>query len=197
MARAITTPTDRKDNIMSKRAIVVVDLQNDYWPSGKWPLDGIEQAAANAARVIEKARAAGDTVIHVRHESTSADAPFFVSGSVGAEISEVVRPAPDETVILKNHPNSFRETGLKQALDEENIEEVVVVGAMSHMCIAATGRAATDFGYKTTVVHDACATRDVEFNGVTVPAAQVHAANMSALAFAYGEVIGTADFLSR
>lgn len=182
---------------MSKRAIVVVDLQNDYWPSGKWPLDGIDLAAANAARVIEKARAAGDTVIHVRHESSSSDAPFFVPGSVGAEISDVVRPAPEETVILKNYPNAFRETGLKQALDEKNVEEVVVVGAMSHMCIAATGRAATDFGYKTTVVHDACATRDVEFNGVTVPAAQVHAANMSALAFAYGEVIGTADFLAR
>jgi nicotinamidase-related amidase len=68
---------------------------------------------------------------------------------------------------------------------------------MSHMCIAATGRAATDLGYKTTVVHDACATREVEFNGVTVPAAQVHAANMSALAFAYGDVIGTAEFLER
>ncbi len=182
---------------MSKRAIVVVDLQNDYWPSGKWPLDGIDQAAANAARVIEKARAVGDTVIHVRHEFASADAPFFAPGSAGAEISEVVRPGPGEAVILKHHPNSFQETGLKQELDERNIEEVVVVGAMSHMCIAATGRAATDFGYRTTVVHDACATRDVEFNGVTVPAAQVHAANMSALAFAYGEVIGTQEFLAR
>jgi nicotinamidase-related amidase len=182
---------------MSKRAIVVVDLQNDYWPSGKWPLDGIDQAAANAAKVIEKARAVGDTVIHVRHESAGADAPFFVPGSVGAEIHQVVRPAAEETVILKNHPNAFRETGLKQALDQQNVEEVVVVGAMSHMCIAATGRAATDFGYRTTVVHDACATREVEFEGVTVPAAQVHAANMSALAFAYGDVIGTAEFLER
>jgi len=182
---------------MSKRAIVVVDLQNDYWASGKWPLDGIDQAAANAAKVIEKARAVGDTVIHVRHEAAGADAPFFVPGSEGAEINEVVRPGPEETVILKHHPNAFRETGLKEVLDREGVEEVVVVGAMSHMCIAATGRAATDFGYKTTVVHDACATRDVEFDGVTVPAAQVHAANMSALAFAYGEVIGTTEFLER
>jgi nicotinamidase-related amidase len=82
-------------------------------------------------------------------------------------------------------------------LDESGVEEVMVVGAMSHMCIAATARAAKDFGYNTVVVHDACATRDVEFSGVTVPAAQVHAANMSALAFAYGDVIGTNEFLSR
>lgn len=182
---------------MSKRAIVVVDLQNDYWPTGKWPLQGIDEAAANAAKVIEKARMAGDMVIHVRHEFTSPDAPFFAPGSEGAEINVAVQPAGDETIILKNHPNSFRDTELKQVLDEKGIEEVVVVGAMSHMCIAATARAATDYGYRTVVVQDACATRDVEFNGVTVPAAQVHAANMSALAFAYGEVIDTGDYLPR
>jgi nicotinamidase-related amidase len=182
---------------MSKRAIVVVDLQKEYWPTGKLPLAGIEKAEANAARVIAKARAAGDPVIHVRHEFANADAPFFVPGTEGVEISPVVQPLEGETVILKNHPNSFRETELKRILDEQGIEEVVVVGAMSHMCIAATGRAAADFGYDTVVVQDACATRDLEYNGVTVPAAQVHAANMSALEFAYGRVIGTDEFLSR
>lgn len=182
---------------MSKRAIVVVDLQNDYWPSGKWPLVGIEEAAANASKVIEKARSKGDMVIHVRHEFLTPDAPFFVPGTDGVEISPVVRPVGAEAVILKNYPNSFRETELKQMLDERGVKEVVVVGAMSHMCIAATARAAADFGYNTVVVQDACATRDLEFNEVTVPAAQVHAANMSALAFAYGEVVGTNEFLSR
>ncbi|MFU0505729.1 cysteine hydrolase family protein [Pseudaminobacter sp. NGMCC 1.201702] len=182
---------------MKKRAIVVVDLQNDYWPSGKWPLVGIDEAAANAAKVIENARAVGDTVIHVRHEFASPEAPFFAPGTDGAQINPVVQPKGDEDVILKNYPNSFRETGLKQVLDQKGIEEVVVIGAMSHMCIAATGRAASDFGYKTVVVHDACATREVEFNGVTVPAAEVHAANMSALAFAYADVVATDEYLSR
>jgi nicotinamidase-related amidase len=190
-------PLNKKESIMSKRAIVVVDLQNDYWPSGKWPLMGIEEAATNAAKVIEKARAEGDIVIHVRHESTTPDAPFFVPGTDGVQINSVVQPVGTETVILKNYPNSFRETGLKRVLDEQGVEEVVVVGAMSHMCIAATARAAADVGYNTVVVHDACATRDVEFEGTTVPASQVHSANMSALAFAYSKVIGTNEFLSR
>jgi nicotinamidase-related amidase len=113
------------------------------------------------------------------------------------EINPVVQPIKDEPVIVKNYPNSFRETELKRMLDEKGIEEVVVVGAMSHMCIAAAGHTATDFGYNTVVIHGACATRDVEFNGVTVPAAQVHAANMAALAFAYGKVVGTSKYLSR
>jgi len=82
-------------------------------------------------------------------------------------------------------------------LDAKGIEEVVVIGAMSHMCIDATSRAASDFGYKTIVVHDACATRDLEFGGQVVPAAQVHAAQMAALGFAYAAITATDEYLAR
>lgn len=176
---------------MSKRAIVVVDIQKDYFPSGKFELVGVEQAAANAARVIEAARGKGDRVIHIQHIFPSQDAPFFTPDSEGSEISPVVAPRANETVVVKNYPNSFLKTDLKAILDADGIEEVVVVGAMSHMCIDATTRAASDFGYKTTVVQDACATRDLEFGGVTVPAASVHAAMMSALGFAYATITDT------
>ncbi len=181
---------------MSKRAIVVVDLQNEYLPSGKLPLVGIEEATTRAAQVIEAARARGDVVVHVRHEAPSADAPFFVPGSEGVEIIPTVRPNEGEPVIVKHYPNSFQETELKRMLDEKGVEEVVIVGAMSHMCIDATSRAA-DLGYGPVIVHDACATRDVEFGGTMVPAAQVHAAYMSALAFAYGKVVTTSELLGR
>ena len=82
-------------------------------------------------------------------------------------------------------------------LDKNDIQEVTVIGAMSHICIDATVRAAVDFGYKTTTVHDACATLDLEFGGTQVPAAQVHATIMAAIAFSYGEVINTNTWLSR
>ena len=181
---------------MSTRAVIVVDLQNEYLPSGKLPLQGIETATANAARVIEAARSKGDLVVHVRHEMPGADAPLFVPGSSGVEIMPAVAPAPGEAVVVKNYPNSFRNTDLEERLDAEGVEEVVIVGAMSHMCIDATTRAAADLGYKATVVHDACATRDLEFAGQTVPAAQVHAANMAALAWGYGQVVETRDLLA-
>ncbi|KGJ03859.1 cysteine hydrolase [Paracoccus versutus] len=180
---------------MSKRAILVVDLQNEYWPQGNFPLVGIEAAAANAARVIAHARDKGDLVVNIRHEAPGG--PIFVPGSKGAEINDAVLPQGDEPVVTKNFPNSFRETGLDGMLKEKGIEEVVVVGAMSHMCVDATTRAANDLGYHTTTIHDACATRDLEFNGVTTPAAQVHAAYMAALAFLYGEVTGTDAFIAR
>jgi nicotinamidase-related amidase len=182
---------------MSTKALIVVDIQNDYFPDGKWPLAGAEAAADNAARIIAAARTAGDLVVHIRHEFTGENAPFFEAGSEGAQIHPKVLNRPDERVIVKNHANSFRETDLSQVLDANGITEVVIVGSMSHMCVDAITRAASDFGYKVTVVHDACASRDLEFNGVRVPAAHVHAAFMAALGFAYATISSTHDYVSE
>ena len=182
---------------MSKRAIVVVDLQNEYLPTGKLPLVGLESALTNAAHIISSARAKGELLIHVRHEVAAPDAPVFVPGSDGVLIIPAVAPIAGEPVVLKNHPNSFRDTGLKQMLDEQGVTELVVMGAMSHMCVEATTRAAADFGYPVTVVHDACATMDLAFGAEVVPAAQVHATAMASLAFAYGTVTSTADHLAQ
>lgn len=181
---------------MAKQALIVVDIQNDYFPQGKWPLVGADAAADNAARLIKAFRDAGDPVVHIRHEFTSEEAPFFTPNSEGAKLHPKVINRADEPVVLKHFVNSFRETDLKSILDEQDIKELVVVGSMSHMCVDGITRAAADFGYKVTVIHDACATLDLEFNGVTVPAAQVHAAFMAALAFAYASVVSTGDYLA-
>ena len=180
---------------MTKKALLVIDLQNDYFPGGKWTLDGINAATANAVRLVAAERDAGNLVVHVRHEFLTSDAPFFAPGSKGAEIHGDVQPKSGETVILKNQVNSFRDTNLKDFLDKNGVEEVVICGAMSHMCVDAATRAANDFGYQCTVVHDACATRDLEFNGIRVPAQQAHAAYMAALGFAYANTITTDEYL--
>jgi len=173
---------------MPRRALILVDIQNDYFPGGKWPLVGQEAAAGNAARLMGAARDAGDLVVHVRHESGRADAPFFAPGTEGAQTHASVAGLPDEPVVVKNHINAFRDTDLKAILDRHGVDAVTIAGSMSHMCVDAATRAAADFGYKVTLVHDACATRDLEFGGRTVPAAQVHASFMSALGFGYAAV---------
>lgn len=180
---------------MSPRALIVIDIQNDYFPGGKWTLEGIDATADNAARLIAAVRAQGGLVVHVRHEFPTSDAPFFVPGSKGAEIHPKALPAEGEPVVVKHHINSFRDTELKAILDRNGIEEVVIVGAMSHMCVDAGARAANDFGYGVTVVHDACAARDLEFNGQIVPAAQTHAASMAAIDFGYATTLSTDQFL--
>ncbi|QDT37122.1 cysteine hydrolase family protein [Stratiformator vulcanicus] len=181
---------------MPTPTLLLIDIQNDYFPGGKWTLDGMEAAASNAAKLLSAARRAGTPVIHVRHEFPSEEAPFFIAGSEGAKIYEQVAPANDESVVLKHHVNAFRETNLKDVLDEIGTERLTICGAMSHMCVDAGTRAAADLGYDLTVVHDACATRDQEFGGTFVPAAQVHASFMAALGFAYANVVSTNDYLA-
>jgi len=181
---------------MRKRALVLIDIQNDYFPGGKWTLSGIETAADNAARLLTAARTSGEFIVHVRHEFPTADAPFFVPGSEGAKIHAKVKSRDGEPVILKHHVNAFRETDLKAILDRHGVDEVVICGAMSHMCVDAGTRAASDLGYRCVVVHDACATRDQEFAGTVVPAEQVHAAFMAALKFGYATAVSTEEYLA-
>lgn len=182
---------------MSKRAVIFVDIQNDYFPGGKWTLHGVEAAADNAAKLLESARRKGDLVVHIRHEFPTAEAPFFAPGSEGAKINDRVKNLDSEAVVLKHHINSYRETNLKEILDKNGVDEVIICGAMSHMCIDAVTRASNDFGYKVSVVPDACASRDLELNGKTIPAEQVHAAFMSALGFGYAKLLSTEDYIKE
>ncbi|MGV8920943.1 MAG: isochorismatase family protein [Pseudomonas sp.] len=180
---------------MTTKALIVVDIQNDYFSGGKWVLNDVNAAADNAARIIAAARNNGDTIIHIRHETLAPDAPFFVPGSNGSQLHPKAKNIPGELVIVKHYMNPYRETELLHALQSKGVECVTIVGNMSHMCIDAVTRASDDFGFKTTVIHDACATHDLEFNGVKVPSTQVHAAFMAALRFGYASVVSTEEFL--
>lgn len=182
---------------MSRQALIIVDIQNDYFPAGKWPLVNVQAAAENAARALNDARTKGDLVVHIRHEFPSSDAPFFAPGTTGAEPHPLFVAQTGEPVLVKQQINAFRDTQLHQLLSEQQVERLVVVGNMSHMCIDAIVRAAVDLGYDTIVLDDACATLDLSFNGKTVPAAQVHAAFMSALSFAYAKVQSTDEYLAQ
>jgi nicotinamidase-related amidase len=180
---------------MTKTALLIVDLQNDYFPGGKWELEGTDEAAANAARLLGCFRENDWPVVHVRHEFPTEEAPFFAANSPGAGIHTSVKNRAGEPVVIKHQINSFRDTNLQEHLSEWGVQRVLICGAMSHMCIDAVTRAANDLGYQCAVAHDACATRDLEFQGVKVPAKQVHAAFMAALGFAYAEVDSTEQWL--
>jgi nicotinamidase-related amidase len=173
------------------RGLVIVDIQKDYFPGGAHPLEGPEAAAASAARLLAGFRAAGDPVFHVRHVWDEDEATFMRPGTAGVEIHESVAPRDGETVISKEHPNSFRDTELESELRKAGVDDLVVCGMMTSMCVDATVRAAVDLGFDTTVAHDACATCDLDFGGTAIPAASVHAAFLAALADGYAEVVAT------
>ncbi len=174
---------------MSDTALLIIDLQNDYFPGGRYTLEGTEAAAAKAGDLLALAREAGVGVVHVRHEMTGADAPFFARGTAAADIHPSLAPLEGETVVVKEDVNAFLRTNLDSLLRGQGISRLVIVGAMSHMCVDAASRAALDLGYEVTLAHDATATLPLSFNGVDVPAPAVQAAMMAALEFAGAKVV--------
>lgn len=177
-----------------QRALIMVDIQNDYFPGGKMELAGMDAAAENARRVLDVCRSKNQPVIHIQHIANHPGATFFLPDSQGADIHPLVSPQKGEPVIPKHFPNAFRETSLQRQLQHLGAEEIIVCGAMSHMCIDTTVRAAFDLGYATLLVAEACATRDLAFGDITVPAAQVHAAFMGALGGTFAQSV-TVDAL--
>ncbi len=175
------------------RGLLLIDIQNDYFDGGAMELVGMQQAATQAAAVLERFRGAGRPVFHVQHLAARPEAGFFLPGTEGAEINPAVAPADGESLTQKHFPNAFRDTDLETRLRNAGIEELVICGAMSHMCIDASTRAAFDLGFSCTLVGDACATRDLVHDDTTVAAAKVHAAFMAALGSVYAKVVTAAD----
>lgn len=181
---------------MENAALLLIDIQNDYFPGGRFELDQADAAATQARAALDFFRERSLPVLHVRHESPQPGATFFLPGTPGAELHPRVEPRPGEAVVLKHFPNSFRQTDLQERLRALEVKHLVVVGMMTLMCVDATVRAAADLGYTVTVLLDACAARSLEFQGQTVPAPQVHAAFLAALGMGYAQVQATADFLA-
>ena len=177
--------------------LLLVDLQNDYFPGGEMELVGIDNAAYNAEILLRSFRKEQLQVIHVQHVSVHPGAVFFLPGSHGVEINQAVAPHEDEPVVKKHFPNSFRDTELLELLQEKKIDTLTICGAMSHMCIDATTRAAFDLGFACVVAEDACATRDLSFQDKSIKADKVHGAFMAALSNPYAEVISTQAVLEK
>jgi nicotinamidase-related amidase len=177
--------------------LILVDIQNEYFPGGRLELAGIEKASANARDVLALFRDRGWPTFHVQHVSAQADAPLFTPGTPYVELHNSVRPLQGERVIQKHFPNSFHQTPLLEELKSRDVDHAVIVGAMSHTCIDATTRAAHELGLRCTLLHDACATRDLEFQGRNVKSEEVHASFMAALGWWYARLLSSSDFLGE
>lgn len=177
--------------------LLLIDIQNDYFPGGANPLIGIEEACNNAKKILTLFRDKKLPVIHIQHISIRKGATFFLPNTKGVEINGSVVPLENEVVIQKHFPNSFRNTNLLEKLKVFGIENLVIAGAMTHMCIDATTRAAFDFGFNCTVIEDACATKNLEYNCKTINASEVHGSFIAALGSVYAKIMNTTDYLNH
>lgn len=180
-----------------KTALLLIDLQNDYFPGGNAELVNPLPAVANANKILSYFRDHALPVFHIQHYATRPGATFFIPGTAGAAIHPLVAPMPDEQIIIKNFPNSFRDTPLLQALQAVSVERLVVCGMMTHMCVDATVRAAKDFGFSCTVLEDACATKSLQHTSGSIPAEYVHHAFIAALGYFYADIQTTEAFLNN
>ena len=179
-----------------KTGLLLIDIQNDYFPGGRMPLHQSAEAGIQAGRLLERFRTEHLPVIHVQHISTRPGSTFFLPDTEGALIHPCVHPETNEPVVIKHFPNSFRETNLLSLLQEQGIRQLVIAGMMTHMCVDAGVRAAVDLGFDCIVASDACATRDLVFEDRTVSAIDVHAAFLAALGVAYARVLPVAELLA-
>jgi nicotinamidase-related amidase len=172
-----------------KTALLLVDIQNDYFPGGKMELEGAVEAGLKAQQLLDYFRDARLGVLHMQHISASPRATFFLPGTAGVNIHASVAPLESEPVFLKHYPNSFRDTQLLEVLKAAQVERLVIGGMMTHMCVDATTRAAFDNGFECWVAHDACATRVLTFQERVISASDVHASFLAALKAVYAKVL--------
>jgi len=169
-------------------ALLLIDIQMDYFPGGRMELVGSIKAAGAAARLLAAFRKSSWPIYHIQHISAQPSATFFLPGTTGIEIHPLVTPLPDEPVVIKHYPNSFRETDLLDRLKTNGITQLLFCGMMTSMCVDATVRAAFDLGFTSTIAQDACATLDLAFDGETIPARQVHGSFLAALGSVYTKI---------
>jgi nicotinamidase-related amidase len=176
----------RGEETLENAALVIIDIQNFYFPEGRLPLVEPEAASRNAQALLRAFREKEKLIIHVRHN-------FEPGGEIHADVA----PKPGEKVISKDHANAFKDTDLLEFLKANRIETVVICGMQTHMCVEAGARAASDYDFEVIVAHDACATRALKFGDSEVSAQDVHASTLSALSGSYAEVVSTAAILAR
>ena len=179
-----------------REALLIIDVQNDYFPGGKNELVHAYEAEKRIQGLIAESRAIGRPIIYIQHFNPPDDT-FFLEGTEGAEISDRIRPEKGDKVIVKRYPNSFLETELDSYLKSLQVDTLIVCGMMTHMCVDTTVRAAMDYGYQVKLAADACATMDLKLNGEVIPAETVASLHTRELSGMVREILLKEPFLTE
>ena len=176
---------------MSERALIVIDVQNDYFPGGVWALPDAEAALPNILALIEGARERGEAVVFIQH-LTPEGSPVFAKGSPGAELHARLEVRGEDPLFSKGHPSAFQETGLQDHLQQTGVNALDICGFMTQMCCDTTAREAYEKGYSVRLFSDATAAREVASSSDTIPHDTVHRVHLEALG-RFAKVIKTVE----
>ncbi|MCK4751587.1 MAG: cysteine hydrolase [Bacteroidales bacterium] len=165
-------------------ALLLIDIQDFYFPGGRLQLENADMAGMNAGLVLDQFRKEGLPVYHVRHNFEP-----------GGNIHQYVKPEAGEKIISKDQVNAFLDTDLLEILRADSIQTLVVCGMQTHMCVEAAVRAAHDLGFECLLVRDACATRALQYDEHIIPAKNVHYSTIQTLQGSYTRVVTTGELL--
>jgi nicotinamidase-related amidase len=169
----------------NKTVLLIIDIQDFYFPGGSSALVEPVKAAMNAAKLLDHFRKEKMLVIHVRHNAEP-----------GGKINDIVKPLPDEKVFSKDEVSCFKGTDLLDYLRTNQTDTLVICGMQTHMCVEAATRAASDLGFKCILIHDACATKDIKFGDKIIKAEDVHYSTLATLKN-YAKVESTDEYLKK
>lgn len=167
-----------------KSALLIIDIQEFYFPGGRMQLENPEVAGMNAGLLLDLFRGKELPVYHVRHNFEP-----------GGNIHPYVKPLPGESVFSKDQVNVFMDTDLLQSLQKDSIEKLVICGMQTHMCVEAAVRAAHDLGFTCLLASDACTTRALQFEEHIIPADNVHFSTLNTLQGSYAKVSNTEEII--
>lgn len=177
-----------------KQALLIIDIQNDYFKGGAMELIGSEEAAEEAALMINHFRNEGKTIVFIQHIA-SEQASFFRPNTEGVLLHRSVKPQQGERILQKSYPNSFRDTDLNSLLQKEGIDELVICGMMTHMCVDTSTRAAYDLGFNCTLIGNACATKSLTFKEQIVDSRDVQTSYLAAIDGTFAQVMDAKDYI--
>lgn len=183
--------------IYIKTALILIDIQNDYFKGGRNELVNPEQALQKTQAILQFFRENEEPIIHIQHVNLNENSTFFIKGSRGCKIHKGVEPAEGEIVFIKHKPNCFFNTDLHENLQKNNITNIVICGMMSHMCIDTSVRAAKNLQYQITVIEDACTTKDLTWKGQNIPSYTVHEVIMASLFNIFAEILTVEDYIKK
>lgn len=155
------------------KALLIIDLQNDYFPEGKYPLWNTEATLNNIEKAIRAAQKNEITIIHIQHVANPEKgiAPFFNKDSSGVEIHpHILSIAPDAPIVVKEFADSFLKTNLEEILSKEEITELLICGMMTQNCVTHTAISKAAEKYDVRIVADCCTTVDEMIHNIALNA---------------------------
>ena len=197
--------------IQERTALLIIDMQRDFCdPAGYMHIRGgnVESTRMILPHIINvrnACRQAGMMIIHTRegHRSNLSDLPrnkriktamagaeigsegplgrLLIRGEYGWDFIDELKPKDPEIVLDKVGTGAFHGTDLREILASQSIENLIITGVTTGVCVSSTVREASDRGYNVLVLEDCCAEPDPDNHRIAIKLLKIEGGYLSTI----------------